>query len=565
MLFDTLYTNGVFYTQDPARPVASAVGVSAGRIVSLDNELDAGFFRNVHDLGGAAVVPGFNDAHCHLSYLGEATMQVDLRPAVCKTMDDLLAAVGSACEAAPEGQWVQGAGYDQNYLDDQHPTAEQLDAVSAGHPVWLVHNSRHMGVANTAAFEQAGYPERRNVPVPEGGQIPTDAKGRAEGLLQETARSQVTDAMPAPTVADIADMIAAGSEAALAMGITSITEPGAGAAEHLGHGPSDMAGFQLARDSGRLGVRATVMPYLTTLHPLGNDDDGRSASDGGSSQGAESAEHVPYSLDLGIRSGLGDEWLRIGPTKILSDGSLIGRSAFMCCDYESNNSSAGNHGLLQFPEAELRRRIIGAHRAGWQVATHAIGDAALDVVMDLFEEAQRLYPRTDTRHRIEHLSVASDEQIARAASLGLVPVPQGRFVYELGDGAARAMGPERAALAYRIKALLDAGLEIPASTDAPVVSADPILNIHALVYRKTASGADFTPAERITVAQAIRAYTVGSAYAVHEEDRKGTLAHGMLADLTVLSADLHQVAPEKIEDVKVTATVVGGHLAYGQL
>ncbi len=564
MLFDTLYTNGVFYTQDPARPVASAVGVSAGRIVSLDDELGTEFFRDVHDLGGAAVVPGFNDAHCHLSYLGEATMQVDLRPAVCETMDDLLAAVGSACAAAPEGQWVQGAGYDQNYLNDLHPTAEQLDAVSAGHPVWLVHKCRHMGVANTAAFELAGYPERRKVPVPDGGLVPADADGRAEGLLQETARSLVTDAMPAPTIADIADMIAAGNEAALAMGITSITEPGAGAPEHLGHGPFDMAAFQLARDSGRLGVRATVMPYLTTLHLMGNDDDG-SGSDDGSGDGAESTGHELYSLDLGIRTGLGDEWLRIGPAKILSDGSLIGRSAFMCCDYASEDNSAGNRGLLQFPEAELRRRIIGAHLAGWQVATHAIGDAALDVVMDLFEEAQRLYPRTDTRHRIEHLSVASDEQIARAARLGLVPVPQGRFVYELGDGAARAMGPERAAMAYRIKALLDAGLEIPASTDAPVVSADPILNIHALVNRKTATGADFTPVERITVVQAIRAYTVGSAYAVHEEDRKGTLAHGMLADLTVLSSDLHGVAPEDIEDVKVTATVVGGQLAYGQL
>ncbi|GAB3262098.1 amidohydrolase [Arthrobacter pigmenti] len=552
MLFDTLYTNGVFYTQDPARPVASAVGVSAGRIVSLDDELDRQFFRNVHDLGGAAVVPGFNDAHCHLSYLGEATMQVDLRPAVCKTMDDLLAAIGSACASAPEGQWVQGAGYDQNYLNDLHPTAEQLDEVSGGHPVWLVHNSRHMGVANTAAFEAAGYPGRRNVPVPDGGAVPTDADGRAEGLLQETARALVTDAMPAPTVEDIADMIAAGSEAALAMGITSITEPGAGAAEHLGHGPYDMAAFQLARDTGRLGVRATVMPYLTTLHPIGND-------------GGSADNHDPCSLDLGIRTGLGDEWLRIGPTKILSDGSLIGRSAFMCCDYESNNGSVADRGLLQFPEAELRRRIIGAHRAGWQVATHAIGDAALDVVMDLFEEAQQLYPRTDARHRIEHLSVASDEQISRAARLGLVPVPQGRFVYELGDGAARAMGADRAALAYRIKALLDAGLEVPASTDAPVVSADPLLNIHAMVNRKTASGADFTPAERITVAQAVRAYTVGSAYAVHEESRKGTLAHGMLADLTVLSDDLHEVEPAGIENVKVAATVVGGQLAYGQL
>jgi predicted amidohydrolase YtcJ len=551
MLLDALYTNGSFHTQDVRRPRAHSVGVHNGRIISLDGELPPSLFRDVFDLAGAAVVPGFNDAHCHLSYVGQALVQADLRPAACGTMDDLLAAVDRACQAAPEGAWVQGSGYDQNHLGNRHPTAEQLDAVSHGHPVWLMHNSRHMGVANTAAFERAGYPGRRNVTAPDGGAAPADADGRAIGLLQETARALVMDAIPGPGVDDVADMVGAGSAALLELGVTSITEPGLGAPQHIGHSLSDIAGYQAARDAGKLGVRATVMPYLTTLHGLGDAD-----GDGGGV--------ARMGLDLGMRSGFGDEWLRLGPAKILSDGSLIGRSAFMCCDYQQTaGEPEGNRGLLQFPARELRRRVIGAHRAGWQVATHAIGDAALDVVLDIFEEAQQLYPRPDARHRVEHVNVAGDHQIKRLASLGLIPVPQGRFISELGDGAARALGPERTRLAYRVKSLLDAGIEIPASSDAPVVSGDPLLNIHDLVNRRTSSGADFVPEERISVAQAVRAYTVGSAHAVHEDHYKGSLAPGMLADFVALTEDIFEVPANAIRDVRVVATVVGGDLVHG--
>jgi|AntDeeMetagen681_2_1112603.scaffolds.fasta_scaffold03439_2 hypothetical protein len=546
MLFDVLYTNGRFHTQDEQRPLAHSLGVHEGRVISLDDELSAKYFRDVQDLAGATVLPGFNDAHCHLTYVGEAAIQVDLRPSACSTIDELLAAVEWACAQAPQGEWVQGAGYDQNYLDNRHPSADEIDAVSHGHPVWLVHNSRHMGVANTAAFERAGYPGRRGASAPEGGAVPTDADNRAEGLLQETARTLITDHIPALTVDDVVDMIDVGSQQAIELGLTSITEPGLGAPQHIGKTPYDIAAYQNARDQGKQRVRATVMPYLTTLHTLGGDD----------------ADQRFYGLDLGLRTGLGDDWLRIGPAKILSDGSLIGRSACMCCDYAVE---PGNRGMLQFPRKEMRERIIGAHRAGWQVATHAIGDAALDAVMDIFEEAQREHPREDVRHRIEHLSVASDAQIARVEAAGVLAVPQGRFIYELGDGTARSLGPERVRLAYRIKGLLDAGLTVPASTDAPVVALDPILNIHDMVNRKTASGADFVPEERISLADAVRAYTMGSAYAVHEEKHKGKLTHGMLADFVTLSEDIHEVDVERIREVRVTATVIGGERVYGSL
>ncbi|MCC5673641.1 amidohydrolase [Kocuria rhizophila] len=558
MALDVIYTNGSIHTQDPRHPVVGALGVHGGRMVSVDDELPSDVFSRVVDLRGATVVPGFHDAHCHLSALGESLLQVDLRPVTVATMDELLDAVGAAAQEAEPGKWVMGQGYDQNHLGGAHPTAEALDAVSPENPVWLWHNSRHMAVVNTAAFEAAGYPGRTGFTVPEGGSVPLDDDGAALGLLEETARSIVSAAMPAKTTEQVAEQIAAASDVAVAAGITSVTEPGLGAPEHLGQCVTDLAAYQLARDRGRLAVRATVMPYLTTLHPV--DPTGATVAR------ALPEDGQPFGLDLGLRTGLGDERLRIGAVKVLSDGSLIGRSAYMTEDYAAD-AEAGTHntGYLQFPQDWLRRRLVAAHENGWQLAVHAIGDGAVDVALDAIEDAQRRAPREDCRHRIEHFGVASDEQVARAARLGVVPVPQGRFVNELGDGIARAMGEHRTRLCYRMKSLLDAGMEVPASTDAPVVDYPPIANIHDMVNRRTSSGAQFVPQECVTVAEAVRAYTVGSAHASHQEHEKGRLVPGMLADFVVLSEDIHTVDPARIKDVRVTATVIGGEVVHGSV
>ena len=546
-MFDVMYVNGRFHTQEPSRPLVRNLGVHRGQVISVDDELDASHFVRVIDLHGAAVVPGFNDAHCHLSHVGESSMQLDLGPKQVRSLDSLLSAVREAAEHAPAGDWVIGAGYDQHYLGGEHPTAEQLDAVSMGHPVYLIHVSRHMATANTAAFERAGFVQRRIVEVPEGGAVPVDSEGRAVGVLQETARSLIHDHIPEKSAEEVARLVARGSDELLRRGITSITEPGIGAPEHIGMSRFDLAGFQLARDRGDLCVRATVMPYITTLHPLD-----AAVVDG----------YRLQTLDLGLRSGMGDEFLRIGPTKVLTDGSLLGRSAFMKDEYTSPEGAAG---FLQFPQQTLREKLIGAHLAGWQLAMHAIGDAALDVVMDIVAEAQRLKPRPDARHRVEHAAMSSNRQIARMSDLGLIPVPQGRFIRDLGDGVCAAVGAGRSPLVYRVRGFLDAGMPIPASTDAPVVDADPIENIAALVDRTTESGAVLTESECLSVSEAIRAYTVNSAHAVHEEKIKGKLIPGQLADFAVLSQDLYEVPTTEIANTQIRATVVGGNVVYGEV
>ncbi|MFJ8950790.1 amidohydrolase [Streptomyces sp. NPDC102381] len=544
MRLDAVFHNGRFTTLDPNRPHAHSLGVIGGRVVGVDEDLDGCTADTVVDLGGAHVVPGLNDAHHHLSMVGQNVRQLDVSHAACPTLDSLYAAVSERAATLPADAWVKGFGYDQNKIG-AHPTAEALHRAAGGRPVWLMHTSHHMAVASTEAFERAGYADRTGVPDVVGGSVLRDTDGRATGLLQETAVQLVEHLIrPEPAEEWVAN-IAAGSRAALALGLTSVTEPGIGVSDGIGNGPTDLDSFHRARERGLLGIRMTVMPYITALRDRGAFEPGNGW----------------YGLDLGLRSGFGDERLRVGPTKILSDGSLIGRSAAMCCDY---HDTPGNSGILQYEAEQIRRYILDAHRCGWQIATHAIGDAALDVVLDSYEEAQRLHPRPDVRHRVEHAAVTSDAQVARIAALGLVPVPQGRFLSEIGDGLLTALGPERAQLAYRMRSFLDAGVVLPGSTDAPVVAGSPILSIHDMVNRRTASGAPIAPHEAITAEQALHAYTVGSAHAVHEEHIKGTLRRGMLADFTVLDDDLLGVAPERIRDVGVVATVVGGEVVYGE-
>jgi predicted amidohydrolase YtcJ len=243
--------------------------------------------------------------------------------------------------------------------------------------------------------------------------------------------------------------------------------------------------------------------------------------------------------------------------KIFADGSLIGRTAAMHSDYAD---VPGERGYFQIEPDVLCETIRRVHAAGWQIATHAIGDRAVSEVIDAYESALTLHPRTDHRHRIEHCAVTSPRDVDRIARLGLVPVPQGRFIHELGDGMRVALGPERTQWAYRQRSFVDAGVVVPASSDRPVVNGAPLLGLRGLIERRTAAGEDFTPHERLTPAQALRAYTLGSAYANFTEDRLGTIEVGKYADLAVLTGD--PLSTDQVDTLTVLATVIGGEFAY---
>jgi predicted amidohydrolase YtcJ len=533
---DLTLVNANVLTMNPDRPRASAVAVADGRITTLD-EVPAGA-RWVVDLRGATVLPGFHDAHNHMIGFGMSLAEVDLSTPPIGSLDELYAAVAGRAETTAPGDWVVGAGYDQNKLG-AHPDRDALDLAAPGRRVWLRHTSGHMCVVNSVVLADLGV-EEAAIEV-SGGRVATDSDGRPTGLLEERAQLLVGSLVYPYPLAELTDAIARAAEVYLKEGVTSCTEAGIGGG-WVAHSPAELAAYQAARDAGRLGVRVELMAAAEALHPLG----------------ANAADGLVAGLDLGIKTGFGDDWLRLGAVKVFADGSLVGRTAAMHDPYDGSDGV----GYLQADAAELRATIIAAHRSGWQVATHAIGDLAIDVVLDAYEQALEEYPRRDPRHRIEHFGVVQPRQVGRAAALGVTAVPQGRFVTELGDGMLAAVGPDRHGWLYRQRSLLDAGMVLPGSSDRPVVAGAPLLGIADMVNRRTASGAPFNPGEAVTAEQALRAWTWGSAYASRQEHVKGSIAPGMLADLVVLSEDPTAVGPERIAGLAVLAAIVGGQVRY---
>jgi predicted amidohydrolase YtcJ len=547
---DALFIHGRFTTLEPARPTASRLGVIGGRIVGFDDDLDGCDAAIVHDLLGAPVVPGFHDAHHHLSGRGQQLQGCDVSPAAAPDLAALYRCIRDHAVGLPEDAWVVAAGFDDSKLDAR-PTREGLDAAAAGRPVWVTHASHHQGVLSTAGIRRLGFDDPRELPELDGGWVERREDGDPTGAIAERTLELVHDVLRPVPFEDFVHAIGLGADAALAEGLTSITEPGI-SGRLTGNDTSDLAAFLTARERGRLGVRVTVMPEISALHALLS----------GPAERARSGR-VPgrFGLDLGVRTGLGDDDLRIGGVKLFADGALTSCTARLREDYLDR---PGKRGLALTDPDLLRDQIAAAHRAGWQVATHAIGDAAIDDVLAAYEEAQRRWPRTDPRHRIEHCGMTHDEQIARLRDLGVIPVPQARFLTELGDAYVTVLGRERAdATLYRQRSFLEAGIELPGSSDCPVVDGAPLRGIDALVNRVLPDGSVLGAEESLTPEQALRAFTLGSAHADHQETRKGSLRVGKLADLVVLGDDLFTVAPTTIGDIEVLATVVGGEVRHG--
>jgi len=542
---DLLLVNANVLTMNPAMPRASAVAVAGGRIVGVGDGVSGGAggtaARDVIDLKGATLIPGFHDAHNHMIGFGLSVTEVDLR---VDSLDELYARVAARAAETPPGKWIIGAGYDQTRTG-AHPNRDALDRVAPGHRVWLKHTSSHMCVVNSLVLRDLGIDGPRSAPRVDGGRVSTDASGRPTGLMQERAQELVGDLTRPYPLAQLTDAVAVAGETYLREGLTSVTEAGVGGG-WIGQSPVELAAYVAAREQGRLHVRAELMVISDAFHPLA----------------AHPSDGIETGIDLGLRTGFGDDWLRLGPVKVFTDGSLVGRTAAMSGPYAGD---PGNRGYLQADAGRLRETIIAAHQAGWRVAAHAIGDSAIDLALDAFEVAAGKYPHREPRHRIEHFAAARPDQVARAAALGVIPVGQGRFATEIGDGMLAAVGPDRHSWLYRQRSLLDAGIVLPGSSDRPVVTGTPLLGLHDMVNRRTATGAPFNAGEAITAEEALRAYTWGSAYASKAERAKGSVEVGKLADFAVLSDDPTAVSPGRIGGLEVIATIVDGEVRYSAL
>jgi predicted amidohydrolase YtcJ len=552
---DLLLVNANVRTMDPVRPRATAVAVAGGRIVAVGDDapdLASGVkAENVIDLRGATLIPGFHDAHNHMIGFGLSLTEIDLR---ADSLDELYARVAAKAAATPIGEWIVGAGYDQTKTG-AHPHRDALDRIAPGHRVWLKHTSSHMCVVNSRVLEDLGIGE--TAPHVSGGRVAADAGGRPTGLMEERAQELVGNLTRPYPLTTLTEAVAVAGQHYVREGLTSVTEAGVGGG-WIGQSPVELAAYVAARDQGRLHVRTELMVISDAFHALA----------------AHPSDGIEAGIDLGLRTGFGDDWLRLGPMKVFTDGSLVGRTAAMTVPYDGDQASGdahsgdtgsgdtGNRGYLQADADHLTGVIIAAHQAGWRVAAHAIGDRAIDLALDAFDDANRKYPRRDPRHRIEHFAAARPDQVARAAALGVIPVGQGRFATELGDGMLASVGPERHSWLYRQRSLLDAGVVLPGSSDRPVVTGTPLLGIHDMVNRRTASGAAFNAGEAISAEEALRAYTWGSAYASRAEHAKGSIAVGKLADFTVLSEDPAAVSPDRIAGLEVAATIIDGQLRY---
>ncbi|MET4618787.1 putative amidohydrolase YtcJ [Arthrobacter sp. 2762] len=548
MKLDLLLRNADIITMDPARPMASSLGIWQGRIVGLDEDLDGLDALEVLDLGGVTVTPGFIDAHCHTTWFGLGLAELDVSGA--RGLDELYELLrGAVTSGGAEGEgWLFATGFSQTQHGGSFPDLAELDRITGERPLFMRHNSGHMAVVNTAALRLAGA-ESPSYPDPDGGAIVRDAAGRPTGLVQETAQELIQQLILPYSLDDIEDALERATLYYASEGITSFTEAGVGGG-WIGHSPAELAAYQRAAANGRLHARAQVMPVLDLLHGL----DGHSSDSPGA---------APAGLDLGISSGFGNEYLSLGPAKVFLDGSLLGETAAVTHEFCSHGhrDNTGNVGYFQADPAQLRERIEAAYAAGWSIAAHAIGDRAIDLAVGIITDCQALYGPRRLPNRIEHASMTRPDQLAKLADAGIAVTPQASFFRDGGDGMTASLGPDRLPWAYRAASFLEAGVTLAGSSDRPVADGNVLRGMQAFVDRRTESGAVFgNRSERLSAQQALAAYTSGAAAATGTLAGKGTLEPGKLADFTILSAS--PLDAPNISELQVLATAVGGRFTY---
>ncbi|WP_336809878.1 amidohydrolase [Bosea sp. MMO-172] len=485
----------------------------------------------VIDLKGRLATPGLNDSHLHLVSLGMTMGWVDSKPESAPTLEALLGAISARAAQSKPGEWILSRGYDQTKLDTgRHPYREELDRAAPNNPVMLVRACGHIAICNSEALRLGGIDETS--PTPQGGLI-EQQNGRLTGLLAENARAPVQAAIPAATEEDIIAGIERGGQYLLSLGITSCMDAAVGQKG----GFREIAAYHRAKRDGRLPVRT----WLTLL-----GDDGRSI--------------VPECYAAGLISGTGDEMLMIGGVKLFLDGSAGGRTAWMTEPYLGEDKTTG---VWMWEDAELERMVLDAHKKGYQLVCHAIGDAAIEQLITAYEKALAAYPDPDRRHRIEHCGFSTPAQHERMVKAGIYPCPQQVFIHDFGDAYVKVLGPERAMPSYPFRTWFDLGLKPATGSDAPVCDPNPFPNFHTMLTRETWKGTVMDAAQRVSIEEALQAYTEFGAFSQKQENVKGRLAPGLLADVAVFSRDLLSAAPADIlKDTRCDLTILGGEVVF---
>ena len=526
---DIIFLNGDVYTQAaPAR--AQAMAVRNGRIVAIGSNEDVRKLKQsrteIVDLGGHFVMPGFNDAHVHLAAGGLLHLEVDL--VGVKSLAEMQQRIADHLKSATPGDWIVGRGWDHTkWPGEKLPTRQDVDSVTGDHPAIFVRVDGHIGVANTNALKAAGILGK--APDPPGGKIDRDQTGMATGILRETAKDMMLAKVPRPSLAQRRRGIEMAMAEAGQAGITSVQDN------------SEWEDFLVYEDlekEGKLTVR--ISEWIMFNQPLNLLQQHR-------------AQHPAE-----------DPMLHTAMLKAFLDGSLGSRTAALLAPYSDD---AGNSGLPQYDQATLNRMAVERSAAGFQLGFHAIGDRAAQMALDAFAECERdahqNHRERDFRFRIEHDQIVDPGQIEQYRKLGVIASLQPNHLLTDMNWVVERVGPQRAKSSYPWKDFLHHGVRIAFGTDYPVEPIAPFRGVYAAVTRKNEDGTqEFFPHEKLTIEEALAAYTTGSAYAQFAEKDKGTLAPGMLADFVVLDRDLVKVAPPEILKTRVLRTVVGGKTVY---
>lgn len=535
---DTIYVNGTVITMDGQERITEAFAILGDKFVAVGRNGDirrlAGRGTKVVDLRGKTVIPGFVDAHSHFPGSGTAKLfNADLSGPPVGTVSniaDLVAALQAKAGSTPAGQWVRGSGYDQTLLAEQrHPTRQDLDRASTTHPIWAGHANGHMGVANSKAMEIAGI--TKDTPDPPGGVIVRDPQtGEPAGLLEETAQRLVSSHIPGLTPQQLIEGVKETIKIYAAVGVTTSVIAGGGR--------QNLLNLQTWRKDNLLPIRFSMM---------------------------QSGDPTPGEAG-GMLPGFGDEWVEVGPYgEVPYDGSIQGYTGYLSKPYHKIPPELPKdfRGYTAYTREQLLSRVKELYAAGFTLAIHGNGDAAIDDILDAYEEAQRESGVRDARFRVEHAQMARPDQLQRMKRMGVSPSFFVSHTFYWGDQHRDIfMGPERAARISPLKSAGALGLRYSIHLDSPVVPMSPLQAVWSAVNRITRSGEVLGPDERVSPMRALRAVTIDAAWQNFQESEKGSIEKGKLADFVVLDANPLRIQPTKIKDIKVLETITGGSLIY---
>jgi predicted amidohydrolase YtcJ len=526
-----IVTNAVIYTVDKQHPRAEAVAVIGDRIVAVGSRAEVDSWRGpqtkIINAGGKLVVPGFNDAHLHFISGGEQLNQVNLTDA--GSAQEFARRIAAQVSKTPKGEWILGGRWDETkWPKPDLPTRELVDPVTGDTPIFVERYDGHQSLANSAAMKLAGI-NAKTADVP-GGVIVRDASGNPTGIFKDAAQNLISKAIPPMSHERRMRAARRALEHAAALGVTSVQD--------MNPEFADVAVYSELAEKGELTARIYAVPMETSWQDQAK---------------------------IGIRRAWGSSYLRLGAVKGYADGSLGSRTAYM---FEPFADDPGNRGLLSdemHPPGAMRDRLMQADAAGLQLRIHAIGDRAISMILDIFSDIEKKHGYHDQRFTIEHAQHMAEKDFERFAKLHVIASTQPYHAIDDGRWAEKPLGPDRARYSYAWRSFLHHGVTLAFGTDWPVAPLNPMLSLYAAVTRATLDGKNpdgWIREEKITLSEALEAYTMGSAFAEFQEREKGSITPGKLADMVVLSDNIFDLKPDAIRNVGVNTTIVGGKVVY---